>query len=111
VEIVNTNNAVRVLETASPATYYVDNNELNKSVETRRETDQTHCPWKGDASYWTITVNGKTSKNAAWSYEDPKDAFKSIKGWLAFYPSRVDGCYVGDEKVGTQTGGFYVRKP
>jgi uncharacterized protein (DUF427 family) len=45
---------------------------------------QYTCHWKGEASYWDITVDGKTNRNAAWSYPDPKPAARNIKGSLAF---------------------------
>lgn len=46
----------------------------------------THCPWKGDASYYTISVEGETAENAAWFYKTPKDAAAAIKDHVAFYP-------------------------
>ncbi len=52
------------------------------------KTDHTtHCPWKGDATYFTIVVDGQESPNAAWTYEAPKDAAAEIKDHVAFYPS------------------------
>ncbi len=50
----------------------------------------THCPYKGDASYFTISANGRTADNAVWSYEHPFPAMAEIAGYLAFYPKRVD---------------------
>ncbi len=47
----------------------------------------SHCPWKGDASYFSIITKSKTIENAAWSYETPKDDVAQIKDHLAFYPS------------------------
>ena len=52
-------------------------------------THRTHCPFKGDASYFTLS-NGRTSENAVWSYEQPYDEVSLIKDRLAFYPDRVD---------------------
>ena len=46
---------------------------------------QTHCPWKGVASYYSIEVNGETNKDAAWYYAQPKDAAKQIKNHVAFW--------------------------
>ncbi|MFT5251829.1 MAG: hypothetical protein ACI87N_000821 [Flavobacteriales bacterium] len=43
------------------------------------------CPWKGDASYYTLNVNDEISENAAWSYNNPKDAAKEIKNYVAFW--------------------------
>ncbi len=52
------------------------------------KTDRTTgCPWKGTASYYTISVEGNTADNAAWTYEEPKEAAAEIKGHVAFYPA------------------------
>ncbi|APE28002.1 DUF427 domain-containing protein [Aurantiacibacter gangjinensis] len=45
----------------------------------------SHCPWKGDASYYTITANGEQNADAAWYYPDPKDAASEIKDHIAFW--------------------------
>lgn len=45
----------------------------------------SHCPWKGDASYYTVTVGDQTNTDAAWYYPDPKDAAKEIKDHVAFW--------------------------
>ncbi|WP_299708429.1 DUF427 domain-containing protein [uncultured Pontibacter sp.] len=45
----------------------------------------THCPWKGAASYYTLHVDGKENKDAAWYYPDPKDSAKHIKDRVAFW--------------------------
>jgi uncharacterized protein (DUF427 family) len=59
-----------------------------QSVKTEflKSTDHhTTCPWKGEASYYSIVVGGKENSNAAWSYPDPKDAAKEIKDHIAFW--------------------------
>ena len=48
---------------------------------------RTHCPHKGDASYFSIITKSQTLENAPWSYEDPKEDVARIKGHIAFYPS------------------------
>lgn len=50
----------------------------------------THCPYKGDASYWSIRSGPRTVENAVWSYEAPYEDVAPIAGYLAFYPDRVD---------------------
>jgi uncharacterized protein (DUF427 family) len=55
-----------------------------------KTTNSTHCPYKGDASYYTIKVDTREAENAIWSYETPFPAMKEIEGHLAFYPNRVD---------------------
>ena len=50
------------------------------------KTDLTSfCGWKGTASYYSVTVNGKTNKNCAWYYADPNDEAKHIQGRVAFW--------------------------
>ena len=49
----------------------------------------THCPFKGDASYFTIEAKSGPIENAAWSYENPKDGMEAIKDHLAFYTTKV----------------------
>lgn len=55
-----------------------------------RTTRSTHCPYKGDASYYTIRVGNRVANDAVWSYEQPFPAVTQIAGHLAFYPDRVD---------------------
>ncbi len=52
-----------------------------------KTTHSTHCPWKGDASYYLIAVDGKEITKAAWTYETPKDEAAEIKNYVAFYPT------------------------
>jgi uncharacterized protein (DUF427 family) len=55
-----------------------------------RTAHVTHCPYKGNASYWSIQGGPRTVENAVWSYETPHDDMASISGYLAFYTDRVD---------------------
>ena len=50
----------------------------------------TICPWKGEASYYTLEVDGKTAQDAAWYYPEPKEAATNIKDYVAFYPNKVN---------------------
>lgn len=58
-------------------------------TELRQTDHSTHCPFKGDATYFSIPAGGERSVNAAWSYESPLPAAEAIKDHLAFYPDRV----------------------
>lgn len=74
----------------SDDTIVVENNHYFPPNAVRKEFLQpsgTHtiCPWKGTASYYTLSVNGKENKDAAWFYPEPKDAAKNIKGYVAFW--------------------------
>jgi uncharacterized protein (DUF427 family) len=64
------------------------------------ETDHsTHCPFKGDASYWSVRVRDKVAENAVWSYPEPIDSCPPIGGYLAFYWRKMDHWYEEDEEV------------
>jgi len=57
------------------------------SIDVLEPTDRsTHCPWKGDASYYDVVVEGKRAENAAWCYAEPKEGAGHIEGHIAFYP-------------------------
>ncbi|HSJ70890.1 MAG TPA: DUF427 domain-containing protein [Acidimicrobiia bacterium] len=106
VVIVRTTEAVRVLETSHPPTFYVPADAVKGAVLVPSRV-RTHCEFKGVASYWDLTVEATRSLNAAWGYEDPMPGFEELRGMVAFYPGRVDRCSVADESVRAQEGGFY----
>lgn len=60
---------------------------------------RTFCPYKGNASYWTIRVGDRTSENAVWSYPDPYDEVAAIRDFVAFYWDRVDHWYEEDDEI------------
>jgi len=64
-----------------------------------RTEHHTHCPYKGDASYFTLTMDGEILENGVWSYERPFDAMEPIAGRIAFYPDRVKIYEVEDAVV------------
>jgi uncharacterized protein (DUF427 family) len=60
---------------------------------------RTHCPFKGEASYWTVRAGGRTAENAVWAYPDPIDGATWLRGFLAFYWDRMDAWFDEDEEV------------
>ena len=71
-----------------PVTYFP---RADVRMDLMRRTDHgSHCPFKGDASYWTIEVGDRVAENAVWSYEEPFDAVSAIKDHVAFYRDRMD---------------------
>ena len=104
--IVDTTQALRVLETSHPPVYYIPSGEI-RNAQISPTQQRTFCEFKGGAVYWTLTVGDKSAPNAAWSYPDPMMGFEVIKDHLAFYPSRMDACYVDDEQAQSQLGDFY----
>ncbi len=106
VTIADTTRAQRMLETSHPPVYYLPPEDVRLEYFTPTSR-RTFCEFKGQASYWTITVNGRTAADAAWSYPHPAPGYESIAGWIAVYPGRMDACYVDDEQVTPQPGDFY----
>ncbi len=69
--------------------YYLPPEHVDFGVLERTD-HKTRCPYKGEASYYSIHVAGRTAHNAVWCYEQPFEAVSAIGRHLAFYPDRVD---------------------
>jgi uncharacterized protein (DUF427 family) len=87
--IADTRDAIRMDEGSYPAVYYIPRKDVRMD-RLVRTAHTTHCPYKGHASYYTLSSGGKTAENAVWSYETPYDEMSVIKELLAFYSDRVD---------------------
>ena len=105
-DIVNTTRAVRVLETSHPPVFYVPFEDIESGVLESTDTS-TFCEFKGRAAYFTLRVGEAASVDAGWIYPSPSPGFESLADMVAFYPGRVDACFVGDEQVMAQAGDFY----
>lgn len=106
VTIADTHRAKRVLETSHPPVYYIPPEDIQ--MEHLTPTPRaTFCEWKGQAAYYTIAVGDQRAEHAAWFYPEPTPAFAGIQNYVAFYPSRMEACYVDDEQVQPQPGDFY----
>ena len=86
--IAETSKALVLKEAKYPAVQYVPREDANMALLERTER-VTHCPYKGDASYYSVKADGKTLDNAIWTYEAPFPAMTEISGHLAFYPDKV----------------------
>ncbi len=106
VVIAQTTRGLRVLETASPPAYYFPLADVHE--EYLKATSHTSfCEWKGIAYYAAVQVGDRRAANAAWVYPFPEEGYEAIKDYFAFYPQRLDACFVGDEQVRPQPGQFY----
>jgi len=81
-------NAVELTEGAQVPVIYFPRSDI-AMVFLETSPIVSHCPYKGDAEYFSISVPGETLKNAAWSYPTPPEALSGIAGHLAFYPDKV----------------------
>ena len=88
VVIAETTQALSLKEASYPAVSYVPRKDANMELLKRSER-VTHCPYKGDANYFSIVADGKTIADAIWTYETPFPAMEQISGHLAFYPDKV----------------------
>ena len=86
--------ALRLAEASIKPVLYIPREDADMTV-LERTARSSHCPYKGDASYYSIRVGGRTAENAVWSYEQPYPAMAGIAGHLAFYPDRVDAIEEG----------------
>ena len=92
--VADTTEALILREASYPPVYYIPRRAADMRLF-ERTAHATHCPYKGDASYFTIVADGSSAANAVWSYEAPYPAVAEIKEYLAFYPDRVDAIEVG----------------
>jgi uncharacterized protein (DUF427 family) len=92
--VADTTRALTLREAHYPPVHYIPRADADMSAFTRT-AHHTHCPYKGEASYFTIAADGRTAENAVWSYEQPFPAVAEIKEYLAFYPNRVDAIEEG----------------
>ena len=91
--IAETRRSLIMQESSYPPVYYIPRED--SAMDKLSRTDHlTFCPFKGDAVYFSIAANGTTADNAVWTYEAPFPAVAGIKGYLAFYPSKVDAIEV-----------------
>lgn len=96
----------RVLETSHPPVYYLPPRDIRPGALVPA-LGRSVCEWKGAASYFDVTGGGRHAARAAWSYPDPTEPFRPIRGYVAFYPGLMDACFVADEQARPQPGGFY----
>ena len=92
--IADTKNALALKESSYPVVQYIPRKDVDMSLLERTE-HTTYCPYKGDASYYSIPLGGVRTINAVWSYEAPFAAMAQIKDHVAFYPDRVDSIEIG----------------
>ncbi|MEM6622156.1 MAG: DUF427 domain-containing protein [Pseudomonadota bacterium] len=103
--IVDTRDALRVLETHHAPTYYIPPGDV--LGELIPVSGGSFCEWKGLARYFDVAVNGQIAARAAWAYDSPTASFSRLSGHVAFYAGKMDACTVGAETVLPQPGDFY----
>ncbi len=106
VTVAYTSRPKRVLETSHPPVYYFPPEDVRmEHLEQTRGTSM--CEWKGAARYYRLVTDEREADRTAFDYPNPTPEFAEIKGYVAFYPSLMDNCWVDGEKVEAQEGDFY----
>ena len=114
--VVDTTRAMILHETGLLPQLYVPLDDIR--AELIRPTDHhTYCPFKGTASYWTVTAGGQVAENAIWAYPEPNEESGWLDGYAGFYWNAMDEWYDEDERVDRTAGGDpapsvqFVRNP
>jgi len=102
--VASSSRTYRVLETASPPSFYLPPKDVNWEVLSVAPGSSV-CEWKGLAKYWALSSNSKV-RVVGWSYPDPTPSFEQIRDYVSFYPDAL-ACYVAGERVRAQPGQFY----
>ncbi len=105
--IADSSAALRILETSHPPTIYVPAADFAPGALAPAPGRTTVCEWKGRAEYFDVLGGGQRAQRAAWHFPEPVAGYAALRGHVAVYPSRMDACYLGDERVAAQDGDFY----
>ncbi len=97
--LIEAQQTLRLLETASPPTFYLNPSDLTQPLEL--VAGESFCEWKGKAEYL-----GFANAMVGWRYPNPREQYAALAGWIAFYPANVD-CFVAGKLVLPQAGNFY----
>jgi uncharacterized protein (DUF427 family) len=89
VVVADSTKALVLREANYPPVAYIPRQDANMALLVRTDR-KTHCPYKGEASYYSVQANGQLADNAVWTYEHPLADVADIAGHLAFYPDRID---------------------
>ena len=98
--------ALRVLETSHPPTLYLPQDDIAAGV-LAPAAGSSFCEFKGRAVYFDVAAGGRVAERAAWHYPEPDPAYAALLGHVSFYPSRMDACWLGEERIRAQAGDFY----
>lgn len=103
---------LRIVETTGAPVYYFPPEDVDRTALALVAGYETLCEWKGVARYFDLVGAGRRSEKAAFTVPEPFDdlaqGYARVAGWIAFYPDRADACFLDEERVGAQPGGFYA---
>jgi uncharacterized protein (DUF427 family) len=88
-KLASSDRGVVLKETGLPPRYYIPRDDVRTELLQRTDS-RTTCPFKGEASYWSVVVGGRTHKDLVWSYETPIPSAEGIAGFMCFYNDKVE---------------------
>jgi uncharacterized protein (DUF427 family) len=106
--IADTAHAIVLREAAYQPRIYFPRGDVDMAYLGRTD-HTTHCPYKGDAAYYTLDMDGQIAENAVWSYEQPFAAMQAIDGMLSFYTDKVDVYEVDEATVAPRRGDTHTH--
>jgi uncharacterized protein (DUF427 family) len=104
--IAETTHAIRVLQKDHPPVYYIPQQDIQMKYLTATSKTST-CEFKGKAFYYDINVGSKAVAGVGWTYPEPTKGYEAIKNYIAFYPGKMDACYVDGERVTPEPGDYF----
>ena len=107
--LADTADALTLQEADYPAVQYFPRADVETGFLSETEK-VTHCPYKGDATHYSMLVNGDLLENCAWSYEDPNAAVEAIRGRIAFYPDKVQVYEIEERESDDRRGDALVER-
>ena len=107
VVIADSTAALRVLETSHPPTIYVPPGDIASEALRPAGGRGSSCEWKGAAHYFDVVGGPRVEARAGWAYAAPVERYAALRDHVAFYPSRMDACWLDEERVLSQEGDFY----
>ncbi|MGH3902494.1 MAG: DUF427 domain-containing protein [Pseudonocardiaceae bacterium] len=106
--VLDTTNGMLLHESNLLAQLYLPRSDIRDDLLTATD-HRTHCPFKGDANYWSVTVNDRTADNALWSYLDPLPEAGWLRNHVALYWDSMDAWFDEDEEVAGHLRNPYTR--
>lgn len=100
VTVADTRHPYLVIETGLPTRYYIPDEDVRGDLLTPTATT-SHCPYKGEATYWSASIGERIFKDIVWGYRDPLPACAPLAHSMCFFNERVDAIYVDDEQMPT----------
>jgi uncharacterized protein (DUF427 family) len=96
--IASSNDVIRVVEDGNPARYYFPRADV--SMRHLAPSDlSTSCPFKGEATYFTLELGSMVLRDVVWRYENPYDEHRDLRGRVAFYEERIPGIHITDARA------------